>query len=126
MKAGVSTSPCGVRIRPTRAPPSVLKSSKPNPLMKSDDEHGVAVRIEPIARRDGVTIGVEQELPAAKGGDEQEERRAREMEVRDQPVDDLEPIARIDVDVGGATARPHPAACVRRPLERPGRRGPDG
>jgi hypothetical protein len=32
MKAGVSTTPCGVVSRPRRAAPSVARSAKPNAL----------------------------------------------------------------------------------------------
>src|SRR5262245_47822823 len=107
MKAGVSISPWAVRRRPRRAPPSAFNRSKPNDAMRSgrrevrvasvsDDEHGIAVRIEAVSRADGMTIGGQQTLPAAQGRHQEEQGRAREMEVGDQRVDRLERVSRVD------------------------------
>src|SRR5262249_6004358 len=125
MKAGVSTAPRGVSMRPRRAPPSVRSSAKAKSVT-SEDQHGVAVRIEPVAEGDGVPVGVEGEVDTAERGDEQEQGRSREVEVRDQPVDDPEAVAGMDEEISAAPARANTAALAGRPLERASRGGADG
>ena len=60
------------------------------------DEHGVAVAVEAVSLGDGMRIGAQDVLSAGERAHEHEQRRAREMEIRHQAINDLEVIARVD------------------------------
>src|SRR6185503_10614141 len=125
MKAGVSTSPWGVRSRPARAAPSVLTTVSSTARILRD-QHRVAVRVETIALGDRVAVRPEQCLAPTEGGGEQQQRRARKVEVRDEGVDQPEAVAGVDEEIGGPADGPEPAICRGRPLECPGGGGSDG
>src|SRR5262245_60408402 len=54
---------------------------------RSDDEHGVAIGVETIPLGDRFAIGGEHVLASGEGTDQEQEARARQVEVRDQRVD---------------------------------------
>src|SRR5207249_156468 len=60
----------------------------------SYDQAGIAVGVEAVARIDGVPVGLRDQRAPGEGRDEHEERRAREVKVRHEGVDDLEGVAR--------------------------------
>src|SRR5262245_52255033 len=70
-------------------------------------------------------IGLEQTLPVAERGDQQEQTRLRAVKVRDTSVDELEAVSGKDVEVRGTMARIEPAGGVGRPFQRAHRRGAD-
>src|SRR5207245_11048776 len=84
------------------------------------DEHGVAEREEAIPVLEGVVVEV---APAGtgKGVEHQQQARARQVEVREQDVDDLEPEVAVNEEVGSPTALAEGGA-----LEGADRRGADG
>src|SRR4051812_33631341 len=99
MKTGVCTSPCAVRSTPARAAPSVAVTSKADmsrcqaPLRVcnglstgSEDEHRVAEGIEAVARLDREPVQPARLLDAGECHHQREQRRAREVEVRQQVV----------------------------------------
>src|SRR5207248_5559203 len=102
MKAGVGTSPCLVRKTTARAAPSVAITVKCVIGLvtlcheASKDEHGVAEGIEAVALRDRELVQVPGLLDADEGHHEREQRRARQMEVREERVDAPELEARRD------------------------------
>src|SRR5881628_157286 len=123
MKTGVSTTPWAVVRRPRRAAPSV--ASRWNVMGSitgeawrgvSYDQHGVAVRVEAVAGCDGVVVRAQQGLAAGEGGGQEQQRRARQVKVRQQRVDHAEPVARTDGEVGNAVEGPHAPRLVGRAL----------
>src|SRR5678815_508230 len=68
-------------------------------LIALRDKHRVAVGVEAIALGDGVAVRAEQRLAPAEGGREQQQRRAREVEVRDEGVDQPEAVAGVDEEL---------------------------
>ncbi len=132
MKQGVSTSPCGVRRRPARARPLVLRARTPKAPARRHDgrlcpapgQHGVAETVEPVAPGDRVGVDAPGLLDPAEGHDQGQQARARQMEVGDQAVDRGEPVARRDEQAGATLTsrhrrrpppRPAPPPCRRRP-----------
>src|SRR4030095_17050681 len=107
MKAGVSIAPCQVVMRPSRARPSTFSSSKPKPPI-SGYEHRVAVRVEAIARLDRVAVRAQDDLPPGERRHQDEQARAREMEVGDERVHAPEPLAGADEGIGGRRGRRPP------------------
>ena len=81
-----------------------------------DQQHRVAVAEEAVARVDRVAVQRHHVRVAGEGGDEHQQRAARQVEVGDQAVDDAELEARRDEDVGLAAHRL--AACRRAPPTR--------
>src|SRR2546427_3426926 len=134
MKTGVSTTPWAVVRRPQRAAPSLATTSKriclrppsvaPASRTSLYQQTRVAVRVEAIARADRVRVRFQDQLTARKRCHEHEERRARQVEIRQQRVHDAEAIARRDVDPGIALERPDPSVRLRCTLEGARRRGP--
>src|SRR5690348_2968645 len=61
-----------------------------------DDRHRIAVRVEPVAGVDRFAVRAHRQIVARKCGDEHDERRAREMEVRDQAIHRAKRIWRTD------------------------------
>src|SRR5690606_23488379 len=89
--------------------------SRPVPL---DDEHRIAVRIEAVPFLDRDPVGPHHVLVPAERGDEHEERRAREVEVREESVDGPEPVRRADEEIGPPRSRPHGPVLARDRLQR--------
>src|SRR5262249_37187979 len=54
---------------------------------ESQDQHRVAVAIEAVALADRLVVGAAQQLVAAKGAHQNQQRRTREMKIRQQNVD---------------------------------------
>src|SRR5262245_5689352 len=92
MKAGVATSPCGVRRRPQRAPPSRASRAKEKAAatVGLEDQHRVAVAVEAVAAGERVLVGLEHGAPAGEGRDQEEQRRAGQVEVGEERIDDPE------------------------------------
>src|SRR5438105_15773063 len=96
MNAGVGTSPCAVRRTPARASPSVAVTVNVSTRASVavcphlQDEHRVAERVEAIALIDCEPIQAPRLLDAHEGHDEREQRRAWQVEVRQQGVDATE------------------------------------
>ena len=82
MNAGVGTSPCAVRSTPARAAPSVAVSTK-----RSQDQHRIAEGVEAVALVDREPVELARLLDAGERHHEREQRRARQVEVRQQRVD---------------------------------------
>src|SRR5690606_10521986 len=87
------------------------------------EEAGVPIREETIARFDRVRVRLLDALEAGERRHEHEERRARQVEVREEKVDRLEPVARRDEEPRLAGERANPAALVGRALEEAERGG---
>ena len=71
------------------------------------DEHGVAVAEEAVAFLDGDFVDAEDVFAVVERGDQHQERRFRQVEVRDERFDDLELVAWVDEDACGAVACLH-------------------
>src|ERR1019366_502855 len=89
------------------------------PAAASRDEHRIAVAEESVARRDGLEVGAEDVLLPRECRDEHEERRAGEVEVRQERVDDVKCRAGYEEEIrlerpGGDSL----AVCAGRGLER--------
>src|SRR5438105_2720565 len=98
MKAGVRTTPCDVAISPARAPPSVAISRNENgssiaaliaALMAAfvaaylaEQQASVAIGVEPVIVRDGVTVSAAHHVEAAECADQHEQGRTRQMKIR--------------------------------------------
>ena len=120
--------PCGVWSRPRRASPSCASSSKDGVSRATGrpirDQHGVAVAVEPVAGGDGVRVGVEHPLAPGEGRNQEEQRRAWQVEVREERVDRAEPVSGHDGEVGPAGSRGHAAIRGSHGLEHPDGRRP--
>ena len=114
MKAGVRISPCGVVDLAARAPRRRSRAGgrrrRRSCRPRSEQQAGIAIGIEPIARRDRMRVGALHRVEPAEGRDQHEQRRARQMEIGQQHVDRPEAIARRDEDRGVAGERPE---CCR-------------
>src|SRR5437773_2301447 len=131
MKTGVSTTPWAVVRRPQRAAPSLATTSKVTRLTPASraplqQQTRVAVGVEAIARAHRVRVRLQDQLATRERRDQDEERRARQVEVRQERVHDTEAKARRDVDARVALERPHATVRLGRALERARRRGPHG
>src|SRR5438874_12659807 len=113
MKAGVSTRPCASSSTPRRAPPSrcVMVNFRGR---SSFYEHRVAVGKEAIALLDRVTIRTQHRLTSRKGANQHEERRLRQVEVRQQTIDHAELETGIDEKLRLARARPARGGTLER------------
>src|SRR5579863_1430959 len=119
MKAGVATAPWGVAISPRRAAPSVAsrrnwkgsgtgaprgpkESCRSISGLPAEQQARISVGIEPVARRDRMCVGPLHHLETAKGADQHEQGRARQMEIGHYHVDRPEAVARGDEHGGFA------------------------
>ena len=106
MKAGVSTAPCA------RGEPAAAGRAVGGEELEAEaltDQAGVAVRVEPVAGRQRVAVGGQDQLAPGEGGDEDQQRGARQVEVGQQRVDDAEAVAGSRNDGGVAVERRHRA-----------------
>src|SRR5690242_9895257 len=69
-----------------------------------DDRHRVAVRVEAVAGLDRFAVRAHRQLIARECSDEHDERRAREMEVRDQAIHRAKCIRRTDEEASVTSA----------------------
>ena len=91
------------------------------------DQHRVAVAVEPISLLHRVPVRVEHQLAAGERADEHEQRRLRQVEVRQKSAQDLEVKSRVNEERRLPRVRPHaPAVFLRHRFKRPGRRRADG
>src|SRR5690606_13352496 len=128
MKAGVRIVPRGMPTSPRRAPPSVAFRVNWNvSVMMSlswgfaEEQAGIAVGIEAIARSDGMPVGIAHRVQPAECRYQHEQRRFRQMEIRHQHIDCLEAVAWRDEDLGGATPRLHRSVVGTGALDQPQR-----
>src|ERR1700687_2991030 len=100
MNAGVRMTPCGVRISPSRARPSVWWRVKAKvwvilpAILRAKQQACIAIGIEAIIEGDRVRVGLPHDIEAAKGTDQHKQRRLRQMKIGHQRVDNLEAVAR--------------------------------
>ena len=87
--------------------------------------HGVAEAEEAVALPHGFFVSRQGLLPARQGAYQHDERRLRQVEIRDQAVQDLEPVPRIDKDTGPVALRVDDALVIRRGLDGPAAGGAD-
>src|SRR5437899_5919666 len=142
MNTGVSTVPWGKVSAPDRAAPdrpSIQKSnmnqrgtwkwergtescdSVPRSAFRvprSDDEHRIAITIEPIALPHRLPIGFHHPLRTAERTDQHEQRRAGQVKVRDQPVNDVEIEPRTNEQARLSRTRANPPSGNRCRLQR--------
>ena len=71
----------------------------------SKDEHRVAERVEAVALGNRQAVELAGLVHSGEGHDERQQRRARQVEVRQQGVDAAELEARRDEEVGAALER---------------------
>src|SRR5688572_32622955 len=113
MNAGVSTAPCGVSNVPRRADPSARSRSNPK-WLASADRHRVPIREEAILPLDGFAVRAHDEIVSGERGDQHDQRRTREMEIRDQVVDDPKAVAWPDEEPCVSVPRAEATGIVRR------------
>src|SRR5437763_4887929 len=89
---------------------------------RSQDEHRVAERVEPVLARDRLTVETPRLLDAGERHHEREQRRAWEVEVRQQGVKAVEFESGRDEEIGAALQR----RAARERLEDANARRPDG
>src|SRR5262245_28189404 len=113
MKAGVSAWPCASVSRPRRACRSRASTSKrklilnlaptlvrPVQLRSSAfDQHGIPIAEETVSFSDGVAVGMQDMIDARKRTHQHQQRRARQMEVGDQPIHHAEVETRMNEDI---------------------------
>ncbi len=90
------------------------------------DQHTIPVAVETVSLVDGLLIGRKQQLPAGEGACEQEQRRLREVKVRQQRPHAPEPVAGVDVEPRGPRSRPDVPPFIGDGFEDPGGGGPHG
>src|SRR6476646_1770371 len=104
------------RLLPTAKWTSCDWTSPPFPLPPShcplEDQHRVPITVEPIPLLHRFTVRPKHPLAAGECGDEHQQRRARQMKVRDHRVDELKSVTRVDEQRRLAAAGKHVA--VRR------------
>src|ERR1044071_6455385 len=99
--------------------PDRSNSSYGNGMAPSEYQHGVTVTIEAIAAVNGLPVRLEDSFASSECRNEHQQRRARQMEVRDHRVDELEAVSRMDEQRGFAAARLHVAlGCDRQRFKR--------
>ena len=59
-----------------------------------------SAKVETVSLRYGLVIRVEDALPAAERCDQHHQRRTRQVEVRDQALDDTKPMPGMNEEVG--------------------------
>src|SRR5947208_16766651 len=62
----------------------------------SQDQHGVAEAVKAVPLLHRLAVCVEYAFPTGKGTDQHQQGGARQMKVRNQPVNRSEPISRVD------------------------------
>ena len=88
------------------------------PALALRQQHRVAERVEPVALADRELVQPPHLLLPGERHHQREQRRARQVEVRHQRVDDPERVRRLDLETGSA---PRPAPPGRRPSRAPAR-----
>ncbi len=63
-------------------------------LVRSLDEHRVAIAVEAVTGLDCFGVGMENRLPSGERGNQEEQGGFRQMKIRHQGVDGLKPVAR--------------------------------
>src|SRR5690348_3991737 len=98
MNAGVSMTPWAAVSRPSRAAPLRASTSKrggmPRIAACGQNQHRISVAEKSIPRAYRMRIRREHPLASGEGAHEHEQRRLRQVEVRDEGLDDAEREAR--------------------------------
>ena len=85
----------------------ILEHDAPVPRQPLDDQHRVAVAVEPVPPLHGISIDGEDLLAARKRRREEQQRRLRQMEIGDEARHQLEAMTRADEQVGLTFSGPH-------------------
>src|SRR5205814_6440778 len=86
----------------------------------SNDQHAIAVRIEPVALLDGVPVSGQREILPSECADQQEKTGPRQVEVSQHCAGELKLEARVDKQIRLASR-----TSVGKAFERPHTRGSD-
>jgi hypothetical protein len=62
--------------------------------MESRDQHGVAIAVKAIPLLDGLAICGEDAFTTGERGNQHQQGRARQVEIRDEALDDAKAVAR--------------------------------
>src|SRR5688500_9678120 len=82
--------------RPPPPPPSVSSALRLlRPPLASQDQHRIAVAVEPVATRDCLSIGGQDPLAPGERRNEHQQRRRGQMEVGEQAIDGAELVPRV-------------------------------
>ena len=105
---------CGGRPADTSARPRdrTLRRERASSWLTAD-QHGVAVAVETIPRRHGLAIRRQHAVAAAKRAHQHQQRRARQVEVRDEAVHEPELVARVDERAASRRARASTSPTAR-------------
>ena len=88
------------------------------------DKHGVPEAEETIPLPHRFLISCQYMLLPRQCGHKHDKRRFRQMEIRDQRIQDLKPVSRIDKDLRPSAARLQPSIFICRGLHRTAARRP--
>src|SRR5881628_3881340 len=93
----------------------------------SQQQHAVAVAVEPVTLEGCVPVSAEGEFAPGKGADQQQERGPGQVKVREECARDLKLEARVDEEAGLTSPGNDPAAVLARDVfERAHARGAHG
>src|SRR5439155_5012718 len=102
----------------------VIRQLTTSPI--SEYQHGVTIAVQTVALRNRRTIRAPGALVAGERRDEHEQRRARDVEIREQSAYDAEVESRVNEQIRCAAAwLDRPIVCPPRGLERSRRRRVD-
>ncbi len=90
-------------------------------LARTEQQTGIAVRVEAVARGDGVGVGALHHVETRQRRDQHEQGRARQVEIGHHHVDRAEGITRRDEQRGLAVERADAAVLAGRAFEEPQR-----
>src|SRR5262249_62295444 len=91
----------------------------------SYEQRRVAVRIETVAGGDRVRVGAQDEITASEREGQREQRRPRQVEVREEHAHDAEAMTRVDRGLHASIELGERSGPGRYALERPRRCRPD-
>ena len=89
---------------------------------KSQDQHAIAVTIKAITFVGRFRVSAQHKLPAGERAHEHEQGRTREMKIREQNIDMLESIRRINKKIGRSVLRDEFSIFASRRLQNAYRR----
>src|SRR4051812_32035259 len=113
-------------VKITNSPTHQFTNSPIHQFTNLRYQHRVAVAVEPVPLRDRRIICGTDAIAARERRDQHQQRRLRQVKVRQQPADHAKLRARIQEEIGIAGARDDgPVSGSRHCLQRPRRRGAD-
>src|SRR5437660_10294630 len=87
----------GSRRTSARRTCTIPRSGIPGPRCRRlNNQHRVAITVEPILFFYGRQVGLAQQVAPGEGADEEKESRSRQMEIRDQGIDQAKLVGRIN------------------------------